>query len=217
MNRKYLLRGIGIGLVIGSLVTYTAFKTGDYDSAGSKEQTVTEQQTDTTATEKETEKVTEAPTTEKETEKITEAPTEKETEKVTEAPTSEDITEEPTEAPTSEDPTEEPTEAPTEEPTSEKKTEEPTEAPTEPPKSEEPTEEPTEEPAAVTRQITVTAGMSSDKIAKLVQDAGIIENYLDFDAWLSRKGYDRILRVGTFTLKTGMSYEEIAKVLTTKQ
>ena len=30
MKRKYLLRGIGIGLIIGMLVSYTAFKTGDY-------------------------------------------------------------------------------------------------------------------------------------------------------------------------------------------
>ena len=30
MNRKYLLRGIGIGLIIGCLVTYTAFRTGNY-------------------------------------------------------------------------------------------------------------------------------------------------------------------------------------------
>ena len=213
MNRKYLLRGIGIGLVIGSLVTYTAFKTGDYASSDGKEQTVTEQSTeklttDTSATEKDTEKPTEAPTTEKETEAVTETPT---TEKDTEAPTSEEVTEEPTEEPTSEEITEEPTEEPT--------SEEITEQPTEEPSTEEVTEEPaTTQPAGDTEKtITVTAGMSSDKIAKLVQDAGLIDNYLDFDAWLSRKGYDRILRVGTFTLKKGMSYEEIAKILTTQQ
>ena len=33
MKRKYLLRGIGIGLIIGVLVSYTAFKTGDYEKA----------------------------------------------------------------------------------------------------------------------------------------------------------------------------------------
>lgn len=107
MNRKYLLRGIGIGLIIGCLVTYTAFRTGNYtesngtvatEDASRKKEVKTTEATTTEAT------TTEAPTTEAPT---TEAPT-------TEAPT--------TEAPTTEAPT---TEAPTtEEPTTEAKTKE---------------------------------------------------------------------------------------------
>lgn len=103
MNRKYLLRGIGIGLIIGCLVTYTAFRTGNYtesngtvaseDASPKKEEVKTTEATTTEAT------TTEAPTTEAPT---TEAPT-------TEAPT--------TEAPTTEAPT-------TEEPTTEAKTKE---------------------------------------------------------------------------------------------
>ena len=33
--KRNLLRGIGIGLVIGVMVSYTAFKTGNYDSSAS--------------------------------------------------------------------------------------------------------------------------------------------------------------------------------------
>ncbi len=103
MNRKYLLRGIGIGLIIGCLVTYTAFRTGNYTESNG---TVA---TEDASRKKEEVKTTEATTTEAPT---TEAPT-------TEAPTTEAPT---TEAPTTEAPT---TEAPTtEEPTTEAKTKE---------------------------------------------------------------------------------------------
>lgn len=111
MNRKYLLRGIGIGLIIGCLVTYTAFRTGDYikseGTVATAEASNKEKKTEAKTTET---KTTEAPSTEtttteaKTTEKVTtEAKTtEATTEKVTtEAPT--------TEAPTTEEPT---TEAP---------------------------------------------------------------------------------------------------------
>ena len=111
MNRKYLLRGIGIGLIIGCLVTYTAFRTGDYikseGTVATAEASNKEKKTEAKTTEA---KTTEAPSTEtttteaKTTEKVTtEAKTtEATTEKVTtEAPT--------TEAPTTEEPT---TEAP---------------------------------------------------------------------------------------------------------
>lgn len=102
MNRKYLLRGIGIGLIIGCLVTYTAFRTGNYTESNG---TVATED----ASRKKEVKTTEATTTEATT---TEAPT-------TEAPTTEAPT---TEAPTTEAPT---TEAPTtEEPTTEAKTKE---------------------------------------------------------------------------------------------
>lgn len=65
-----------------------------------------------------------------------------------------------------------------------------------------------------TVEITVSRGMSSEEIAKLVQDAGIIEDYLDFDKYLNANGYSNKLSVNTFELHSGMSYEEIAKELT---
>ena len=86
MNRKYLLRGIGIGLIIGCLVTYTAFRTGNYTESNG---TVA---TEDASRKKEEVKTTEATTAETAT---TEAPT-------TEAPTTEAPT---TEAPTTEEPT----------------------------------------------------------------------------------------------------------------
>ena len=94
MNRKYLLRGIGIGLIIGCLVTYTAFKTGDYtknnkaeqvtENKASNEATTEEKTTVVTTEEKTTVVTTEEKTTEEiTTEKATEKPTEKATEPLT--------------------------------------------------------------------------------------------------------------------------------------
>lgn len=106
MNRKYLLRGIGIGLIIGCLVTYTAFKTGDYTKNNKAEQVTenkasneatTEEKTTVVTTEEKTtvvtteEKTTVVTTEEKTTEEITtEKATEKPTEKATEPLTTEE-------------------------------------------------------------------------------------------------------------------------------
>lgn len=66
----------------------------------------------------------------------------------------------------------------------------------------------------ITAEITVSKGMSSEQISKLVQDAGIIEDYMDFDKYLNENGYSNKLSVNTFNLNSNMSYEEIAKELT---
>ena len=203
MKRKYLLRGIGIGLIVGVLVGYTAFKTGDFTERPQEQSTSSA--TEAITTEKtSTEKIsTEAPTTEL----ITEITT---TEQATENRTTEQITEKPTtEQATTEQVTEPVTEIVTEKPTTELITEEPT--------TEKVTVEPvTEKPVEDKASITVIKGMSSDRIAELVQAAGVIDDYRDFDRWLSVNGYDRSLKVGTFELKKGMSYEEIARILTGK-
>ena len=208
MKRKYLLRGIGIGLIVGVLVGYTAFKTGDFTERPQEQSTSSA--TETITTEKtSTEKIsTEAPTTELITEiTTTEQATENQTtEQITEKPTTEKPT---TEQATTEQVTEPVTEIVTEKPTTELITEEPT--------TEKVTVEPvTEKPVEDKASITVIKGMSSDRIAELVQAAGVIDDYRDFDRWLSVNGYDRSLKVGTFELKKGMSYEEIAKILTGK-
>ena len=208
MKRKYLLRGIGIGLIVGVLVGYTAFKTGDFTERPQEQSTSSA--TEAITTEKtSTEKIsTEAPTTELVTEiTTTEQATENQTtEQITEKPTTEKPT---TEQATTEQVTEPVTEIVTEKPTTELITEEPT--------TEKVTVEPvTEKPVEDKASITVIKGMSSDRIAELVQAAGVIDDYRDFDRWLSVNGYDRSLKVGTFELKKGMSYEEIARILTGK-
>ena len=115
-----------------------------------------------------------------------------------------------TEEPTTEEPTtEEPT---TEEPT----TEEPT---TEEPTTEEPT---TEEPTTVAPMVkeltfTVERGMYSEAVTRILVQGGIITNEAEFNQYLSDTGYDEKIQTGIFTVNSGMSYEEIAKILSKKR
>lgn len=218
MNKKYLLRGIGIGMLVGVSVMYGAYATMGKTSAGSDDTKIVAEATTENEVEVTTEKTTEAATektTEKEkevtTEKTTEATTEKTTEKETEA-----TTEKTTEA-TTEKTTEKTTEA-----TTEKTTEATTEATTE--KKEETTEkkeETTEKKEEVkasdkTKDITVTSGMGSEDIAALLEEAGLVDSATGFNEWLVEKGYDSKLHIGTFKIKEGSKYEDIANILMTE-
>lgn len=99
-----------------------------------------------------------------------------------------------------------PTSTPTPIPTST-----PSPTPTERPK---PTEPIGTEETDKTVKITVVRGMTSEDVAYLVKEAGIVEDALALNTFLIRNGYAERLRVGTFELKTGMTQEEIAKRLT---
>lgn len=99
-----------------------------------------------------------------------------------------------------------PTSTPTPIPTST-----PSPTPTESPK---PTEPIGTEGTDKTVKITVVRGMTSEDVAYLVKEAGIVEDALALNTFLIRNGYAERLRVGTFELKTGMTQEEIAKRLT---
>ena len=113
-----------------------------------------------------------------------------------------------TEAPTTQAPTEEPTtQAPTEEPTTEAPTEEPT---TEEPTTEEPT---TMAPTVVELTFTVERGMYSEAVTRILVQGGIIANEAEFNQYLSDTGYDERIQTGAFTVNSGMSYEEIAKII----
>ena len=207
MNRKYLLRGIGIGILIGAATMYGAYTTTGKNASGSDNTKIVAEVT----TEKEVEKTTEA-TTEKTTEKTTEATTEKTTEKTTEA-TTEKTTENTTEA-TTEKTTEKTTEATTEK-TTEKTTEATTEATTE--KKEETTEEKEEAKTSDgDKEITVSSGMGSEEIAALLEEAGLVDSATKFNEWLVENDYDSKLHVGTFKIKAGSKYEDIVKILMTE-
>ncbi len=119
-------------------------------------------------------------------------------------------TEEPVEA-TAQPIQEEPTEAPTEAPT-ESATEQPSPEPTEEP-TPAPTEEPVAEPGeAVT--LTIYSGEHSATVARRMEDLGLIDDYLDFDDYLCDNGYSRSVNSGIYKIKPGLSYEELAKIIT---
>lgn len=88
----------------------------------------------------------------------------------------------------------------------------------EPPESSEPSEqEPSEqEPSAESQTITFTvkSGYSSDRVSKLLKEAGLVENAGEFDRFLVKEGYANRISVGTYEIEVGASMERIAKIIT---
>lgn len=64
--------------------------------------------------------------------------------------------------------------------------------------------------------ITVSGGMSSETISALLENAGLVDSASKFNSFLVQNGYDKKLETGSFDISCGMSYEEIARILTTK-
>lgn len=188
MNWKHFLRGLGTGIIFSALIMLVAYMTsGSYKIS---DEDIIERATKLGMVMEDRSIVSsEDNASSTEENNTSAATTEKQT---TEATTEKSISD--TEATTAEQTTTEV--VTTETVTTEKQTE----------------EEP--DTTYTTVEITVSRGMSSEEIAKLVQDAGIIEDYLDFDKYLNANGYSNKLSVNTFELHSGMSYEEIAKELT---
>ena len=62
--------------------------------------------------------------------------------------------------------------------------------------------------------LTVYSGNSSDTVAKRARDLGLVTDAKDFDNYLVRNGYANRIRVGSFQIPVGASYETIAKAIT---
>lgn len=66
-------------------------------------------------------------------------------------------------------------------------------------------------------EITITNGMSSDKVAKQLKEKGIIEDSDEFDKFMMENGYDNKIWVGDHTISSDDTYEEIANKLIGKE
>ncbi len=95
---------------------------------------------------------------------------------------------------------------------------EPTQEP-EATKEPEPTPEPTKQPQDVTQPdgdtitLTINSGETSWSISKTLYDLGMVESASEFDSYLCKNGYDKTIRIGTFEIPKGATYEEIAKLI----
>ena len=63
---------------------------------------------------------------------------------------------------------------------------------------------------------TVSSGTSSDSISRKLKEAGLIEDANEFDNYLISNGYSGRIRVGTYELKKGMTFEEIATIISSR-
>lgn len=64
--------------------------------------------------------------------------------------------------------------------------------------------------------VTVKSGEVCRELAEDLYDKGLVDDAEAFRKYMKDRGYDSKFRVGTFELKKGMTYAQIAKVLTTK-
>ncbi|MGN0151359.1 MAG: hypothetical protein ACI39Q_02695 [Wujia sp.] len=203
MKLKYFLRGLGAGIIFGAVIMLVAYMTSggyklsDKEIISRAEKLGMVMQEDQTASSGDADgksdiTTTESPLTEDNSESVT-TEVEKE-DKTTEEKTTEEKT-------TVEETTEEVTEDTVT-----------TEAVT--------TEENTsarQDGEYTTAKITVVGGMGSEQVAKLLEEAGIIKDAADFDSYLNKNGYSTRIEIGTFEVNSGMTYEEIATILSTKQ
>lgn len=194
MKKKYFVRGLGIGIIFGALIMLAAYMTSGKGSMSDEEVIKRAQELGMV---KKSEYVLESEVTSEETT----------TEAVTTEATTGKVT---TEAPTT---TEKATEATTEAATTEKATTE--KATTEKATTEAATTEQTDTKTKAT--ITVSGGMSSETISSLLENAGLVDSASEFNSFLVQNGYDKKLETGSFDITGGMTYEEIARILTTKQ
>ena len=92
---------------------------------------------------------------------------------------------------------------------------EPTSTPV-PTKALEPTATP-EPDDSVTATITVTRGMTSRQVCRLLEDAGIITSWVEMNQYMIDHGLADYINIGTFSLSNAMTRGEIAYLLTGRQ
>ncbi|WP_062104680.1 MltG/YceG/YrrL family protein [Bacillus niameyensis] len=62
-------------------------------------------------------------------------------------------------------------------------------------------------------QLTISEGMTSKEISNELEEAGLIEDAENFNDYLADQDLQRYLQIGSFELKTGMTYKEIAEII----
>ena len=64
-----------------------------------------------------------------------------------------------------------------------------------------------------TVKVEIKSGMSSESAALAVKNAGLVESDIEFNKYLCSEGYDKRLRVGSFEIPKDADFETIAKLL----
>ena len=71
--------------------------------------------------------------------------------------------------------------------------------------------------ASTVKVITINSGDSSYTVAKKLADVGVVSSASTFDTFLCQNGYDKSLRTGTFSIPTDASDEQIARIVTGRE
>ena len=62
--------------------------------------------------------------------------------------------------------------------------------------------------------LKIEHGYSSDRVAGILEDAGVIDNAAVFDRYLCSNGYDKRISVGSYQIPAGADYSTVAKLIT---
>lgn len=62
--------------------------------------------------------------------------------------------------------------------------------------------------------LKIERGYSSDRVAGILEDAGVIDNAAAFDRYLCSNGYDKRISVGSYQIPKGADYSTVAKLIT---
>lgn len=228
MRLKYFLRGLGIGIVVTTIILAISHNAGrrmsDSEVIGrakelgmayttAAQENSTESAAETTETETDT---TEPVTTGQESTTDTEAGSTAETESSEASTTAQETTGVRETTTQQETTTQETTiqETTTTRAAQESTTETTHEASTTEAETTQAENESTETEAStvITYTLTIASGMSSNTVCDILKKNGIIADSGDFDRFLVSSGYADRIRVGSFEVNSGMSYDELAAV-----
>ena len=70
---------------------------------------------------------------------------------------------------------------------------------------------------ATVKVITINSGDSSYTVAKKLADVGVVTSASTYDTFLCQNGYDKSLRTGTFSIPADASDEQIARIVTGRE
>ncbi|MCI8825114.1 MAG: endolytic transglycosylase MltG [Lachnospiraceae bacterium] len=71
--------------------------------------------------------------------------------------------------------------------------------------------QPTSSPEVI--DVSISSGMNSESVSDALEAAGVINNAKDFNQYLIENNMGRYIKSGEYSLRSGMSYEEIADIL----
>ena len=87
----------------------------------------------------------------------------------------------------------------------------------------EPTAEPTKEPekprapeaeALEPKVLVIKGGESSVSVSNSLYELGLVTSAKEYDSYLCKNGFDKVISVGTYEIPVDASYEDIAKIIT---
>ena len=64
------------------------------------------------------------------------------------------------------------------------------------------------------KTVTIPGVKSSDQVAQILYNEGIIDNPTSFNKYLIERGVDRVIRSGTKDFPADATYEQVASIIT---